>query len=66
MWRHLPLLTLLLVASTPLVCLENVQAQSATGSDAPQAGVVLSELSDPAYPSLAPLGRQVRVVGDVP
>lgn len=50
------------MAGAPLVCVENVQAQSASGSDTPQAGVVLSKLSDPAYP---PLARQARIAGDV-
>lgn len=58
MWRHL----LLFLVAAPLVCVESVQAQSASGSDAPQAGVVLSKLSEPAYPSLA---RQARIAGDV-
>lgn len=62
MWRHLPSLTLFLVASAPLVCLENVQAQSGSGADTPSSGVVLSNLSDPAYP---PLARQARIAGDV-
>jgi TonB family protein len=58
MWRHL----LLFLVAAPLVCLENVQAQSAFGSDTPQVGVVLSKLSEPAYP---PLARQARIAGDV-
>ena len=58
MWRHL----LLFLAAALLVCIENVQAQSAAGSDAPQAGVVLSKLSEPAYP---PLARQAHIAGDV-
>ena len=58
MWRHL----VLFLAASPLVCLENVQAQSASGSDGPQVGVVLSKLSEPAYP---PLARQARIEGNV-
>lgn len=46
----------------PLVYVENAQGQSASGSDAPQASVVLSKLSEPVYP---PLARQARIAGDV-
>lgn len=59
MWRHLPLLTFFLVAGATLMSPENIQAQSATE---PGAGVILSKLSDPAYP---PLARQAHIAGDV-
>lgn len=58
MWRHL----LLFLVAAPLVSLENVPAQSPSGSDPPPAEVVLSNLSEPAYP---PLARQARISGDV-
>jgi TonB family protein len=55
-------LSLAAVAACFFAALENAPAQDATGSTVPQAGVVLTKLSEPVYPRLA---RQAHIGADV-